>query len=110
MLIHAFSALPALSAQTPKGEVLAIFKAPEGMTLTADSLKDGELRKYIEASALSADARVAGVYESLSLMNKEGNIFVFILSDTKTTEELIASLKANPNVVSASPNRQVRVF
>ena len=107
LLIHAF---PALSAQTTRGEVLAVFRTPEGMTLTEQSLKDGPIRKYLDTAAASSDAKISNMFDSFSLMNKEGNIFVFITSDTKTTEELIASLKANPNVISVSPNRQVRVF
>ncbi len=103
-------ALPALSAQTTRGEVLTVFRTPEGMTLTEQSLKDGPIRKYLDSVAASSDAKISNMFDSLSLMNKEGNIFVFITSDTKTTEELISSLKANPNVISASPNRQVRVF
>ena len=102
--------VPALSAQTTKGEVLAVFRTPEGMALTEQSLKDGPIRKYLDSAAASSDAKISNVFDSLSLMNKEGNIIVFITSDAKTTEELISSLKANPNVISASPNRQVRVF
>ena len=105
-----FMALSAAEAENPKGEVLAVLRTPSGITLTEESIKDGKVRRYIETVAESEDAKVAGVFDSLSLANKDGNIFVFFVSDTKTSEELAESLNKNPNVVSASPNRQNRLF
>ena len=106
MAVICFS-FPAFSGETAKGEVLAILRTPQGMSLTEESLKNGEIRKYIDLTAASADARVVSIFDSLSLVNKKGNIFVFIASDKMTSEELASELKKNPSVVSASPNRKV---
>ncbi len=105
-----FMALSSTEADNPKAEVLAVLRTPAGMTLTEESLKDGQIRRYIEAVAESENAKVMGVFDSLSLANKDGNIFVFFVSDSKTSEELAEALKANPNVVSASPNRQNKLL
>ena len=101
------SALPALADDG--AVVLAVFSAPEGMTMTAESIRGGEIRKYIDEIAASADARVVSVFEYLSLAGKDRKIFVSVASDTKTSEQLIADLKANPAVLSASPNRKQKI-
>ena len=103
-------AVSAWGAENKRGEVLAVLRTPAGMTLTEESLKSGRIRRYIDLTAESAGGKVASIYDSLSLVNKEGNIFVFIVSDRKTSEQLAADLKADPNVVSASPNRKVKAF
>ena len=100
---------PAFSGETAKGEVLAVLRTPQRMSLTEESLKDGEIRKYIDLTAASANARVVSIFDSISLLNREGNIFVFIASDKMTSEELASELKKNPNVVSASPNREIYI-
>ena len=110
MAVICFS-FPAFSGETAKGEVLAILRTPQGMSLTEESLKNGEIRKYIDltAASVSVDARVVSIFDSLSLLNKKGNIFVFIASDKMTSEELASELKKNPSVVSTSPNRKVYI-
>lgn len=106
------SAFPVLSfaCQNGRAEVLALLKTPAGMTLTKESLKDGAIRKYIEVTAHSAGAEVASIFDSLSLSNKDGNIFVFFVSDKMTSDELASILKEDPNVISASPNRKLQMF
>ncbi len=103
-------AISAWGAETKRGEVLAVLKTPAGMTLTEDSLKSGRVRKYIDLTAESAGGKTASIFDALSLMNKDGYIFVFIVSDAKTSEQLAADLKSDPNVVSASPNREVHMY
>ena len=100
----------AWGASNAKGEALAVLRLPAGMQLTEESLKNGEARRFIEATAESAGGKVSGVYEALSLINKDGNIFAFIVSDVKTSDQLIAALKAVPGVISASPNRTMRAY
>ena len=100
----------AWGAENVRGEALAVLRLPAGMALTESSLKNGEARKFIESAAESAGGKVASVYDSLSLINKDGNIFAFIVSDTKTSDELIAALKAVSGVISASPNRTMKAF
>lgn len=103
-------AFVAWGAENIKGEALAVLRLPAGMELTEESLKNGEARKFIESAADTAGGKVKGIYESLSLINKDGNIFAFIVSDSKTSDQLIAALKAVPGVISASPNRTMKAF
>ncbi|MBQ2615805.1 MAG: hypothetical protein IJF90_03005 [Synergistaceae bacterium] len=100
-------AISAWGAENQRGEVLAVLKTPAGMTLTKESLKSGRVYKYIKLTADSAGAEVVSIFDSLSLMNKDGHIFVFMASDSKSSEQLASDLKSDPNVVSASPNRKV---
>ena len=100
-------AISAWGAENQRGEVLAVLKTPAGMTLTRESLKSGRVYKYINLTADSAGAEVVSIFDSLSLMNKDGHIFVFMASDSKSSEQLASDLKSDPNVVSASPNRKV---
>ena len=83
----------AWSAQYVEGEVLAVFRVPEGVSAS-------------EAEIHVAEAEVAETYEALSEL--EGKIFVLIRSQTKTTEQLIDELKQNPDVISVSPNYKIR--
>ena len=107
LIVPAFSSW---AAENKRGEVLAVLKTPAGMTLTEESLKSGRVRKYIDLTADSAGAKVISIYDALSLTNKDGYIFVFIASDTKTSEQLAKDLKSDPNVVSASPNQEVHLM
>ncbi len=100
-------AISAWGAENQRGEVLAVLKTPAGMTLSKESLKSGRVYKYITLTADSAGAEVVSIFDSLSLMNKDGHIFVFMASDSKSSEQLASDLKSDPNVVSASPNRKV---
>ncbi len=113
ILIAVLLIVPAFSAwgsENNMGEVLVVLKTPAGMSLTEESLKSGRVRQYIDLTSEEAGAKVISIFDSLSLTNKEGHIFVFMSSDTKTSEELVSSLKEDPNVVSASPNRKVRMM
>ncbi len=106
LIVPAFSSW---AAENKRGEVLAVLKTPAGMTLTEESLKSGRIRKYIELTANSAGGKVMSIYDALTLTNKDKYIFVFIASDKKTSEQLAKDLKADPNVVSVSPNREVHL-
>lgn len=102
-------AVPAFGAETQRGEVLAVLKTPAGMELTEESLKAGRIRRYIDLTADEAGGKTAGVFDALTLANKDKYIFVFIVSDVKTSEQLASDLKTDPNVVSASPNRKMHL-
>ena len=106
LIVPAFTAW---GAENKRGEVLAVLRTPAGMTLTEESLKSGRIRRYIDLTAESAGAKVASIFDSLSLTNKDGHIFVFIVSDSKSSEQLASDLKSDPNVLSASPNRKVEL-
>ena len=104
-----FGTVSAYGAEEKRGEVLAVLKTPAGMELTEESLKSGRIRKYIDITADSAGGKVSGIFDALTLTNKDKYIFVFIVSDEKTSEQLASDLKTDPNVVSASPNRQMHL-
>ncbi len=106
LIVPAFSSW---AAENKRGEVNAILKTPAGMTLTEESLKSGRIRRYIDLTAESAGGKTASIYDALTLANKDKYIFVFIVSDSKSSEQLAKDLKSDPNVVSASPNREVRL-
>ena len=104
-----FCAVSAWGTEAKRGEVLAVLKTPAGMELTEESLKAGRIRRYIDITAEAAGGKTAEVFDALTLANKEGYIFVFIVSDGKSSEQLAADLKTDSNVVSASPNRQMHL-
>ncbi len=78
-----------------EGEALAVFRVPEGVSVSAASVNVVEAAEEIGAS-------VAETYETLSEIG--GKIFVLVRSSEKTTEELISELKARLDVITASPN------
>ncbi len=87
--------LAAWSEPYAEGEVLAVFRVPEGVSISAASVSVAETVSNIGAS-------VAETYETLSEI--DGKIFALVRSSTKSTEQLIAELKARPDVITASPN------
>ncbi|MBQ6971447.1 MAG: S8 family serine peptidase [Synergistaceae bacterium] len=86
---------PAMCDIFAEGEALAVFRVPEGVGMSAASVSVAESVGEIGAS-------VAESYEALSEI--QGKLIVLVRSSAKSTEELIASLKARPDVITASPN------
>ncbi len=86
---------PAFSETYAEGEALAVFRVPEGVSVSAAGVNVAE-------SAGEIGASVAETYETLSEI--EGKIFVLVRSSSKTTEQLISDLKKRPDVITASPN------
>ena len=84
-----------------EGEALVVLKNNVG-TLSTASLSSAAAMNYIAEVATSASAEAVTTYSELSAAC--GEIYVLVRSGTKSTEELIAELKKNPNVESASPN------
>jgi subtilisin family serine protease len=87
-----------------EGEVLVVLKNgifPSG-TLSAASVSGEAGRSYVSSVAASAGAEAPVVYSYLSAAR--GKVIALMKSETKSTEELIADLKKNPNVLSVSPN------
>ncbi|MBR1438220.1 MAG: S8 family serine peptidase [Synergistaceae bacterium] len=79
-----------------EGEALAVFRVPEGVSVSAAGVS------VAEAAASELGASVAETYDTLS--DIEGKIIVLVRSPSKSTEQLIAELKARPDVITASPN------
>ncbi|MBQ7577410.1 MAG: S8 family serine peptidase [Synergistaceae bacterium] len=85
------------------GDALVVFKSPENQQVTISALKNGNLLASINAAVSSAGASVKNVYEYLS--EADNKIFVYVHSDSLSTDELIANFKARDDVIAASPNR-----
>lgn len=90
---------PAFSETYAKGEALAVFRVPEGVSVSSASDRVIQAAEEIGAS-------VAETYEALSEI--DGGIFVLVRSQEKSAEELISALKARPDVITASPNYYTR--
>ncbi len=82
-----------------EGEALAVFTVPEGSSVSAASVNVAEAVGEIGAA-------VAETYETLSEI--DGRVFVLVRSSAKSTEQLIAELKARTDVITASPNYYVK--
>ncbi|MDR1621932.1 MAG: S8 family serine peptidase, partial [Synergistaceae bacterium] len=107
----AFAAAPSSTAQPPnpsktqyvEGEVLVLLKNNTlEKKLTARSVESGGGKIYASGVAAKAGAKLEATYGALSAQS--GKIFAMMKSDVKTTEELIAELEKDPNVLSAAPN------
>ena len=103
VLLAVLMGIPAWAGEYAPGEALVVFRAPEGVKVTAASLaSDGDISVSVAAAAASVGAEVEDTFEAIS--EADGNIFVRVRSATKSTEELIAELKQRPGVIAASPN------
>ena len=81
------------------GEALVTLNAPDDLT---------DYEAFTAKVAEAVGAEVVTVYGALSTANT-GRVFAFLRSGTKDTPELLRDLKAHPDVLSASPNRKVRI-
>lgn len=77
--------------------------------MTKESLNSVSIRRYIDITAESAYGKVSGIFDALTLTNKDKYIFVFIVSDEKTSEQLVSDLKTDPKC-SISVTEQADVF
>ena len=91
-----------------EGEALVVMKGMSGGPglHTKASLEASETR-VAESAASLAGGRVATLHGYMT--PESDKVFALIKSDSKTTEQLIDELKANPDVIAASPNRVVSV-
>jgi hypothetical protein len=108
LAIFIFTPLAALANPDYRsGEVLVVLKNNVGQ-LSAAALDESSSSGYIRGVADSAGADVIRAYSSLS--QSSGEIFAHLRSDTKTTDEMIAELEGNPDVIAVSPNYIVRAL
>lgn len=87
------------------GRVLVLLKSDVG-TVTASRLRSAAGESYVARVAGNAGARVMETWPALS--EARGKIFALMASDAKTTEELMAELKADPRVIGVGPDFKVR--
>ena len=104
-LVLAFIAFPfaamASSPEYAEGEVIVLLKNG-AKDVMKQSLKDGSARVFATAAAAKAVAKLEKVFNALS--TQSGYLYALIKSDALTTEELVAELRKNPDVISVSPN------
>ena len=87
-----------------EGEALVVLKNGIG-TLNVASISSAASRNYVSSVAASVGAEAPVTYKALSAAS--GKVITLMKSATQSTEELIADLKKNPNVLNASPNYRV---
>ncbi|MDR1978327.1 MAG: S8 family serine peptidase [Synergistaceae bacterium] len=85
-----------------EGEALVLLKNNDAVPLDKASARSGVARSYAQSAASRADAEAVTTYAALSAATNK--VFLFVRSKSDTTEELIAKLKSDPNVVAAVPN------
>jgi uncharacterized protein YjdB len=113
LLSALFAAAPARGAEgAPKyaeGEALVVLKNSTGQKLKASAFSSGGAgQSRAQSAAKAAQAGAVKTYAALS--EASDAILVHMKSGSKTTEELIADLKRNPEVLSAIPNYYNRRF
>ena len=92
-----------------EGEALVVLKGmPSGGGVRTQASLQASAARVAESAASFAGARVATLHGYMTPTSDK--VFALIESDAKTTEELIGELKANPNVLAASPNYIVRAL
>jgi subtilisin family serine protease len=87
------------------GQALILLRDEGGQ---ARALSTPEGAGYVRRVAKSAGGDMVKTWGALS--EAEGKIFALVSSDTKSTEELIATLKADPRVLAVSPNFKRRAL
>ncbi|MDO4787448.1 MAG: S8 family serine peptidase, partial [Fretibacterium sp.] len=93
------------AGSTVPGEAIVLFRNVEGTRLTRASSLHGSVQYRLAAAAAASGARVVGTYGALS--EAVNDVFALIRSENRTTEQLMESLRSNPNVLAISPNRPV---
>jgi subtilisin family serine protease len=105
VLVLVWALPPAVFAANAPGEALVVLKNKTGeIGARSRSASEGFARNV----ALSVGARADRTYAALSASGD--SVFVLLKSDTKSAEELLADLKNNPDVISASPNYRVHAL
>ena len=92
-----------------EGEVLVVLQGPD-RTLAAQNASSfrSALTRQADALAASVEAKTVGTYAAVAAAS--GRNIVFLRSSTRTTEQLLADLKANPAVLGAQPNYGAKPF
>ncbi|WP_198004020.1 S8 family peptidase [Aminomonas paucivorans] len=92
-----------------EGEALVVLQGPD-RTLAAQNVSSfrSALTRQADTLAASVGAKTAATYAAVAVAS--GRNIVFLRSSTRTTEQLLADLKANPAVLGAQPNYLARAF
>ncbi len=95
----------AFAGNYAEGEALVVLKPASGAKITRASVRSGADASRAVTVARSAGARVARTYADLSEVGNK--LYMLVKSDTKTTEQLVAELSKNPDVMGVSPNYKI---
>jgi subtilisin family serine protease len=96
------AAFAAIGGEYVEGEALVLLKYNGTSKLSEASAASASVQNHVRNVAAKSGATAVTTYNALS--SASGKIFAHFKSDTETTEELIARLEQDPNVISASPN------
>jgi thermitase len=110
LLCAFFAALPPVAAHAGNyvpGEAIVVLKNKTG-GLSAASLEASASSGHVAQVAASAGASATKTFSALSASS--GSVFAVFKSEAKTTEQLVAELKANPDVIAVSPNYVVHAL
>ena len=83
------------------GEAIVLFRNAGGERLTRFSSMHGMAQYRAASVAAASGARVVRTFGALSEAADE--VFVLLRAEGRTTEQLVASLRANDNVLAALP-------
>jgi hypothetical protein len=99
----------AFAEEYVEGEAMVLLKYDEIPSPSDDASSYDAMRRYVRSVAARSHATVVKIYDALS--SATGEIFAHFRSESEseTTEQLIARLKRDPNVISASPNHISRI-
>lgn len=99
----AFSVMPAFSAESMPGEVLAVFANSSVNDVTPESIAEGgEHYEQAREAAEKLGAEVLSVYENVSVSGNE--IMVLLRAKSGDGESLLAALRERPDVKASSLN------
>ncbi len=103
LLVFVFLASSSWADENIVGDVMVIFKALPGTTVTRESLTEGG-RDYerVKSIAEELDAQIVEVYVAIS--KARNVVFVMLHSDSKSEKTLMEELLSLPDVISASLN------
>lgn len=107
-LLCALTATCSAASAAEPGEALVVLRNGLAEPLTEEALASVEGRLYVAEVARGVGARVVNVYGGLSAAG--GTIFALFSAEGQTSEELVEALKQCPEVLAASPNREVRIL
>lgn len=111
ILLSFILVLPAIAEENNyiEGEVIVVMKpSSKAIKISASQLKNGTSKEIAKLKELAESSKgyVKGTFNNLS---ESGNkLFGVIRSEKLSTKELLENLRANPDVIAASPNYRVR--
>lgn len=108
VLLGILASRGASAASYVEGEALVVFKKLPNGTMTAASVERGAESFRLASLAAASGSRVLRAYGALSEAGE--GIFALLRSETRTTKELLGTLRARSDVIAASPNRITRAL